>query len=81
MKKNNLSFSQPTDLTIVDRVLATTPLFFRKVRRFGLILGLVGAALLAAPVGLPALVVTIGGYMALAGGIITSVAQTAVADE
>ena len=81
MKKNNISLNTQADLTIVDRVLATTPLFFRKVRTFGLILGLVGAALLAAPVGLPALVVTIGGYLALAGGIITSVAQTAVADE
>ena len=30
MKKNNLSYSQPTDLTIVDRVLASTPTFFRR---------------------------------------------------
>ena len=81
MKKNNLNFSTQADLTLVDRVLATTPLFFRKVRTFGLILGLVGAALLAAPVGLPALVVTIGGYLALAGGIITTVAQTATEGE
>ena len=81
MKKNNISLNTQADLTIVDRVLANTPAFFRKVRTFGLILGLVGAALLTAPVGLPALVVTIGGYLALAGGIITSVAQTAVADE
>ena len=81
MKKNNLSFNRLPDLTIVDRVLAKTPLFFRKVRTFGLILGLVGAALLAAPIGLPALVVTIGGYLALAGGIITTVAQTAAEGE
>ena len=81
MKKNNLTFNTQADLTLVDRVLATTPSFFRKVRTFGLVLGLVGAALLAAPIGLPALIVTIGGYLALAGGIITSVAQTAVGDE
>ena len=81
MKKNNLSFNRLPDLTIVDRVLAKTPSFFRKVRTFGLILGLVGAALLAAPIGLPALVVTIGGYLALAGGIITTVAQTAAEGE
>jgi len=81
MKKNNLTFSTKADLTLVDRVLSSTPSFFRKVRTFGLVLGLVGAALLAAPVGLPTLVVTIGGYLALAGGIITSVAQTAVGDE
>ena len=81
MKKSNITFSSRTDLTLAQRVLAKTPVFFRKIRTFGLVLGLVGAALLAAPVGLPALVVTIGGYLALAGGIITSVAQTAVADE
>ena len=81
MKKNNISFGTQPDLTLVQRVLATTPVFFRKIRTFGLVLGLVGAALLAAPIGLPALVVTIGGYLALAGGIITSVAQTAVKDE
>ena len=81
MKKNNLSFNRLPDLTIVDRVLAKTPLFFRKVRTFGLILGMVGASLLAAPIGLPALVVTIGGYLALAGGFITTVAQTAAEGE
>ena len=81
MKKNNLSFNRLPDLTIVDRLLASTPSFFRKVRTFGLILGVVGAALLTAPLGLPALVVTIGGYLALAGGIITTVAQTAAEGE
>ena len=81
MKKNNLTFSTQADLTLVDRVRSSTPPFFRKVRTFGLVIGLVGAALLAAPIGLPALVVNIGGYLALAGGIITSVAQTAVEDE
>jgi hypothetical protein len=34
---------------------------------------LVGASLLAAPVALPAAVVTIGGYLALAGSIVTGV--------
>lgn len=81
MKKNNLTFSTQADLTLVDRVLSSTPSFFRKVRTFGLVIGLVGAALLAAPIGLPTLVVTIGGYLTLAGGIITSVAQTTVGDE
>ena len=81
MKKSNLSISSKPDLTLLDRVLAPTPSFFKKIRTVGLVLGVVGAALLAAPVALPAVVVTIGGYLTLSGSIITAVAQTAVKDE
>ena len=81
MKKTSLTTSKPDNLTLAERVMAPTPTFFRKVRTVGIVLGLVGAALLASPVALPALVVTIGGYLALAGGIITSVAQTATTGE
>ena len=81
MKKSNYTVINPPDLTLAERVLAPTPSFFRKVRTFGILIGLIGAALLASPVALPALVVTIGGYLALAGGIITTVAQTATDKE
>ena len=81
MKKSNLSINSKPDLTLLDRVLAPTPSFFKKIRTFGLVLGVIGAALLAAPVALPAAVVTIGGYLTLGGSIITAVAQTAVKDE
>jgi hypothetical protein len=77
MEKSNLTIGKKADLSLTQRVLSPTPSFFRKVRTVGVVMGLVGAALLASPVTLPALVVTIGGYLALAGGIITSVAQTA----
>ena len=40
--------------------------------------GAVGAVLLSAPVALPAGVVTVAGYMAVAGGIMGAVSQTAV---
>lgn len=81
MKKSNLSISQKTGLTLVERVLAPTPSFFKKVRTLGVVLGIIGAALLASPVALPAAVATIGGYLVLGGSIITSVAQTAVEGE
>ena len=81
MKKTSLTINETADLTLAQRVVAPTPSFFRKVRTIGIVIGLVGGALLAAPIGLPALVVTIGGYLALAGGIITSVAQTATEGE
>jgi len=81
MKKSSLTINKTADLTLAQRIVAPTSSFFRKVRTIGIVIGLVGGALLAAPIGLPALVVTIGGYLALAGGIITSVAQTATEGE
>jgi len=68
-------------LTLAQRVVAPTPKFFKTIRSIGLILGVIGAAILTAPVALPAVVVSIGGYLAVAGGVATSVAQTAVSKE
>jgi hypothetical protein len=81
MKKNNVTAVNTDDLTLVQRVVAPTPKFFRLLRTIGVIVGLVGASLLAAPVALPAAVVTIGGYLALAGSIVTGISQTAVGKE
>jgi hypothetical protein len=70
-----------SELTLANRLLAPTPKFFRMVRRVGLGLAAIGGALLAAPVGLPALVVTAAGYLTVAGGVMTAVAQAAVESE
>ena len=79
MKK--ISIPSNVELTLAQRVLAPTPKFFRLLRTIGVIVGLVGASILASPVALPAAVVTIGGYLALAGTIVTGVSQTAVGKE
>ena len=94
MKKSNLKInadyksaladtaSQPAaDLTLAQRVMAPTPKFFKTLRTIGLVIGLVGGAILASPLALPAVVVTVGGYLALAGSIVTGVSQTAVGKE
>jgi len=81
MKKSSLTINKTADLTLAQRIVAPTPSFFKKVRTFGIVLGLIGGALLASPVALPAAIVTIGGYLALAGSIVTGVAQTAVGNE
>ena len=78
MKKTSIP---KLDLSLVNRVLAPTPSFFKKIRTIGLVMGVVGAALLASPVALPAVIASIGGYLVLGGSIITSVAQTAVKGE
>jgi hypothetical protein len=83
MKKNNLTISKipEVDLTLAQRVLAPTPKFFKILRTIGVVIGLVGASILASPVVLPAAIATAGGYLALAGSIVTGVSQTAVGKE
>jgi len=81
MEKTSSSTNNTSELTLAQRVVAPTPKFFKTIRSIGLILGVIGAAILTAPVALPAVVVSIGGYLAVAGGVATSVAQTAVSTE
>jgi len=68
-------------MNVIQRAKAPTPKFFRVLRTVGLALVAAGGTILAAPVALPALVITIAGYAALAGGVMTAVSQTAVDSE
>lgn len=64
-------------MTLKERMKAPTPLFFKKVRTIGLVLAAMGATIMAAPVALPAAVLQIAGYLAVAGGVASAVSQTA----
>ena len=76
--KNNQTTINPNNMSVVERVKAPTPKFFKTLRTIGLTLAAVGGAILAAPVAVPAALVTIAGYITLAGGVMTAVSQTAV---
>lgn len=67
-------------MKIHERMLAGTPPFFRKLRAVGLVLAGVGGAVLAVPVELPAAVAEVGGYLVVAGGVISAVCQVTVED-
>ncbi|HEY0898079.1 MAG TPA: hypothetical protein VGE66_16055 [Chitinophagaceae bacterium] len=67
-------------LTIKQRLTAPTPGFFRKIRNIGLVLGAIGGAILAAPVSLPATIITVAGYLATAGLVASAVSATAIED-
>ena len=58
-----------------------TPPFFKKLRLAGLIITAAGATIVAAPVALPALVTTIGGYLIVGGSVATAMSQAAIADD
>ena len=66
---------------IVNRATAPTPKFFKVLRNVGLVLAAVGGTILAAPIALPVLVTTIGGYLALAGVVLTATSQLTTTDD
>lgn len=66
---------------IIDRAKAPTPKFFKVLRTVGLALAAVGGTILAAPIALPAIVTTIGGYVAVAGGVLSAASQLTTTDD
>ena len=62
-------------MTLKARITSPTPSFFRKLRKIGLILAGIGAAIIAAPISLPAMVVSAAGYLTVAGAVTTAVSQ------
>ena len=68
-------------IKIVKRATAPTPKFFKVLRNIGLALAAVGGTILAAPIALPVLVTTIGGYVVVAGGVLTAASQLTTTDD
>lgn len=68
-------------MNVVQRAKAPTPKFFKILRTIGLALLAVSGSIIAAPVALPAVVVTIAGYSAVAGGVLSAVSQITVEDK
>jgi energy-converting hydrogenase Eha subunit G len=66
---------------IVNRMTESTPKFFRLLRNIGLVLAAASATTLAAGDILPAIVIKVAGYVAVAGSVITAVSQAAVKNE
>ena len=67
-------------MNIVKRAAAPTPKFFRILRNVGLILAAIGGGIMTAPVSLPVGLVTAGGYIVVAGGVLSAVSQVTVDD-
>ncbi|WP_444626251.1 hypothetical protein ACSLMH_03305 [Flavobacterium columnare] len=68
-------------MKIVERVQSPTPKFFKVLRNIGLVLLSVSGVIATAPVSLPAVVITVSGYAAVAGGILSAVSQLTVESE
>jgi uncharacterized membrane protein YeiH len=67
-------------MNIQERAKAPTPKFFKVLSTIGLSLLAISGSMMAAPIALPAAVVTVAGYVAVAGGVISAVSQVTVED-
>jgi hypothetical protein len=67
-------------MKITERLTAATPPFFSKLRNIGLLLTAVSGALMGVP-AIPAIVIKIAGYLAVAGTVMSGVSQAAVVEE
>lgn len=65
-------------MSVIERMQEPTPKFFRVLRTIGLSLVAAAGTVVAAPIALPAVVLTIAGYLTVAGGVMTAVSQAAV---
>ncbi len=63
---------------IVERIQEPTPKFFKKIRNIGLVLTAISGVIATAPISLPAVLVTVAGYLTVAGGIASAISQAAV---
>ena len=68
-------------MNIAERYKKPTPKFFKTLRNIGIALATAGGAIIAAPISMPAIVVTIATYMTVAGTVATAVSQAVVTDD
>jgi hypothetical protein len=65
-------------MNLIERVASPTPTFFQKLRNIGLVLAAISATIIAVPVGLPAIVTTIAGYLAVAGTVLSGMSRVII---
>lgn len=68
-------------MNLIQRVKAPTPEFFKVLRSIGLGLAAVGGTILATPIALPVVITSIGGYLAVAGSVVSAVSQVTTLNE
>ena len=66
---------------VINRAKAPTPKFFKVLRTVGICLAAAGGTIIAAPVVLPTAVISVGGYILVAGTVLGAVSQVAKKEE
>lgn len=68
-------------MKLIKRIQAPTPRFFKVLRTVGLGLAAAGGVLVAVPIAMPTIIVTIGSYLIVAGSVASAVSQVTVENE
>ncbi|MEN5196524.1 hypothetical protein [Sphingobacterium faecium] len=68
-------------MNVLERAQAPTPKFFKLLRSVGIIVATIGGTILTAPIALPASLISIGGYLTVAGGVLSAISQITVDDK
>lgn len=68
-------------MEVSRRLTSPTPRFWKKVQKLGLMLSSAGATMLAVPETLPKWIPIAGGYVVLAGGIMSALATLTCEDQ
>ena len=66
--------------TLKERWQSKTPKFWKRVQRWAIITGSAAGVILAAPIALPAVVITVAGYVVTAGTVAATLSQLTVDD-
>jgi len=67
-------------MSLVKRWNAPTPRFWKKVQNVAIAVGAAAGVIVAAPITLPAAVVTVAGYLVTAGTVAATLSQLTVED-
>jgi hypothetical protein len=65
-------------MSIMERLIAPTPNFFKTIRNWGIVLGALGGTLITVPVSLPAWLLVVAKVFTVAGTVAAGVSYTAV---
>jgi ABC-type xylose transport system permease subunit len=68
-------------MTLKKRWNAPTPKFWKKVQNIAIAVGAAAGVVIAAPITLPAAVVTVAGYLVTAGTVAATLSQLTVDDK
>lgn len=68
-------------MNVVQRMKTPTPKFYKVLRNIGLGCVAAGGVLVASPVVLPLMVITLGQYLIVAGTVASAISQTTIKQE
>ena len=77
----SMTKQDPGKISLGRRLKMPTSAFFKKMRNAGFILAAIATTIMTAPIALPAIVITIAGYLAVAGAVVSAVSQATVKGE